>query len=164
MKKIALLVCVGTSLARMGVTKKEIYRMRTKKLAVVVLGLCSLLLLTVAPAGAHHAFSSEYDSTRPVELQGTITRVELINPHSWIMIDVRLDDGTTEAWEIEAGAPNSLYRRGFTRDSLPVGTEITVRGYRAKAEGLRRANGGSITTSDGSTIFLGGSNPDRGDR
>ena len=138
--------------------------MRINKLPVVVFGLCSLVLLTVAPAEAHHAFASEYDSTRPVEFQGTITKVELINPHSWITIDVRLDDGTTETWEIEAGAPNFLYRRAFTRDSLPVGTEVTVRGYRAKYEGLRRANGGSITTSDGSTIFLGGSNPNRQDR
>ena len=138
--------------------------MRIIKLPVVVLGLWCLLLLTVAPAGAHHAFAAEYDSTRPIEFQGTITKVELINPHSWITIDVRLDDGTTESWEIEAGAPNSLYRRGFTRDSLPIGTEVTVRGYRAKYEGLKRANGGSITMLDGSTIFLGGSNPNNRER
>ena len=133
--------------------------MRIKQLQVLVAGVGSLLLLTVLPTWAHHAFSSEYDFTKPIELEGTITRVELINPHSWFTIEVEADDGTTETWEIEAGAPNSLFRRGFTRDSLPVGTEITVRGYRAKS-GLLRANGGNITASDGSTIFLGGSNPD----
>ena len=135
--------------------------MRTKTLLVAFVGLGGFLLLTAGVARAHHAFSAEYDYTRPVELQGTITKVELINPHSWITIDVRLDDGTTETWEIEAGAPNSLYRRGFTRDSLPVGIEVTVRGYRAKYLGTNRANGGNITFSDGSTIFLGGSNPDK---
>ena len=136
--------------------------MRTQKLLVVVVGLGSLLFLTVAPAWAHHAFSAEYDSTRPVELHGTITKVELTNPHSWITIEVQADDGTTETWEIEAGAPNGLYRRGFTRDSLPIGTEVTIRGYRAKSGSLR-ANGGSVTVSDGTVTFLGGSNPDNPD-
>ena len=136
--------------------------MRTQELLVVVVGLGSLLLLTVAPAWAHHAFSAEYDSTRPVELHGTITKVELTNPHSWITIEVQADDGTTETWEIEAGAPNGLYRRGFTRDSLPIGTEVTIRGYRAKSGSLR-ANGGSVTVSDGTGTFLGGSKPDNPD-
>ena len=137
--------------------------MRSKKLLVVVVSLGSLLLLTVAPAWAHHAFAAEYDYTRPLELQGTITKVELMNPHSWITIEVQAADGTTESWEIEAGAPNGLYRRGFTRNSLPVGTEVTVRGYRAKAGGFR-ANGGSITVSDGTATFLlGGSNPENQD-
>ena len=136
--------------------------MRSKKLIVAVVNLGSLLLLTVAPAWAHHAFSAEYDATRPIELEGKITRVELTNPHSWITIEVQADDGTTETWEIEAGAPNGLYRRGFTRDSLPVGTEVRIRGYQAKAGGFR-ANGGSITVSDGTETFLGGSNPDNQD-
>ena len=136
--------------------------MRTKKLLVVVVGLGSLLLLTVAHAWAHHAFSAEYDSTRPVELHGTITKVELTNPHIWITIEVQADDGTTETWEIEAGASNGLYRRGFTRDSLPIGTEVTIRGYRTKSGSLR-ANGGSVTVSDGTVTFLGGSNPDNPD-
>ncbi len=133
--------------------------MRIRKPLSIVLSLTGLLFLTASPAHAHHAFSAEYDATRPIELQGTITRVELTNPHSWITIEVRADDGTAEIWEIEAGAPNGLYRRGFTRDSLPVGTEVTVRGYRSKS-GSMRANGGSITVSDGTTTFLGGSNPD----
>jgi hypothetical protein len=137
--------------------------MRTKTLFVVMVGLGSLLLLTVVPAWAHHAFSAEYDITKPIELAGTITRVELTNPHSWITIEVQADDGTTVIWEIEAGAPNGLYRRGFTRDSLPVGTEVLVRGYRAKSGSLR-ANGGSITVSDGTTTFLGGSNPENQDQ
>jgi hypothetical protein len=137
--------------------------MQAMRLFVAIVGLGSLLLLTVAPAWAHHAFAAEYDSTRPLELQGTITKVELMNPHSWITIEVQAVDGMTESWEIEAGAPNGLYRRGFNRDSLPVGTEVTVRGYRAKSGGMR-ANGGSITVLDGTATFLlGGSNPDNPD-
>ena len=137
--------------------------MRTKNLLAVVVGVCSLSLLQVVPASAHHAFSAEYDATRPIELRGTITRVQLTNPHSWITIEVEADDGTTETWEIEAGAPNGLYRRGFTRDSLPVGTEVMIRGYQAKS-GSYRANGGSITVTDGTATFLlGGSNPDNQD-
>jgi len=111
-----------------------------------------------APA-AHHAFSAEFDQETPVNLEGTVTKMEWINPHAWIHIDVVTEDGATQSWAIEAGAPNGLIRRGFTRDSLPVGTKIQVAGYRAK-DGANRANGSSITFEDGRKLFVGGSNPD----
>jgi hypothetical protein len=133
--------------------------MQIKKLYVLAVGLGSLLLLTVESALAHHSFAVEYDSQKPVELQGKLTKVELMNPHSWLTLEVLADDGTTQTWEVEAGAPNGLYRRGFTRDSLPVGTEVVVRGYQARADN-RTANGGSIRVVDGTeTFLLGGSNP-----
>jgi len=89
----------------------------------------------------------------------TVTRMEWINPHAWIHIEVVGEDGTAEQWAIEAGAPNGLIRRGFTRDSLPVGTRIEVAGYQA-IDGANRANGSSITFEDGRRLFVGGSNPD----
>ncbi len=118
------------------------------------------LLLIAATAHAHHAFSSEFDAARPVELRGVVTRMEWINPHSWITIDVTNEDGSVETWEIEAGAPNAMFRRGFTRDSLPVGTEVVVRGYQAR-DGGPRANGRDLTLPDGQRLFLGGSAPDQ---
>ena len=102
--------------------------MQIKKLNMLAVGLGSLLFLTIESAWAHHSFAVEYDYQKPVELQGKLTKVELMNPHSWLTLEVQADDGTTQTWEVEAGAPNGLYRRGFTRDSLPVGTEVVVRG------------------------------------
>ena len=116
------------------------------------------LLLATAAAQAHHAFSAEFDAARPVELRGVVTRMEWINPHSWITIDVTTEDGAVETWEVEAGAPNAMFRRGFTRDSLPVGTEIVVRGYQAR-DGGQRANGRDLTLPDGQRLFLGSSRP-----
>ena len=117
------------------------------------------LLLATAAVQAHHAFSAEFDAAKPVELRGVVTRMEWINPHSWITIDVSTEDGAVETWEIEVGAPNAMFRRGFTRDSLPVGTEIVVRGYQAR-DGGQRANGRDLTLADGQRLFLGGSNPE----
>ena len=122
----------------------------------VVVSLCAAVLALAAPAPAHHAFSAEFDASRPIELQGTVTRMEWINPHSWITIDVARADGGIDTWEIEAGAPNAMFRRGFTRDSLPVGTEIVVNGYRAKDGGMR-ANGRDLTLPDGQRLFVGSS-------
>jgi hypothetical protein len=119
---------------------------------------CMLQLLAVAPAWAHHSFASEYDAEKPTKLQGTVKKVEWINPHSWITIEVKAPDGTLQTWEIEAGAPNAMFRRGFTKDSLPLGTEIVVTGYVAK-NGLHRLNGRDLTFPDGRKLFMATSNP-----
>jgi hypothetical protein len=127
--------------------------MRTK-LAVVVAGLG--LLLSAVPVLAHHSFAAEFDAKKPVNLRGTITRMEWINPHAWIHMDVKGPDGKVVQWMIEAGTPNTLFRRGFTKDSLAVGTEIVVDGYQAK-DGSNRANGRDVTLPDGRKLFLGSS-------
>jgi hypothetical protein len=128
--------------------------MRTFQLA----GLIAAVLAAVsAPAWAHHAFAAEFDAKKPVKLQGKVTKVEWINPHAWIHIDVKNADGTSTEWMIEAGTPNTLFRRGFTKDSLTVGTEIVVDGYQAKDASFR-ANGRDITFPDGRKLFLGSEN------
>ena len=114
------------------------------------------LWLTATPGWAHHAFSAEFDASQPIQLQGTVTRFELINPHAWIHIDVTGQDGEVVRWMIEGGAPNALIRRGFTQRSLAVGTEILIDGYRAK-DGANRANGKDITFPDGRKLFVGSS-------
>jgi hypothetical protein len=114
------------------------------------------LWLTAAPGWAHHAFSAEFDASQPLELQGVVTKFELINPHAWIHIDVTDSDGEVVRWMIEGGAPNALIRRGFTTESLAIGTEILVAGFRAK-DGSTRANGKDITFEDGRKLFVGSS-------
>src|SRR2546425_13038999 len=121
-------------------------------LVVAIAGL--LLFAASAPAFAHHAFAAEFDAAKPVKLRGTVTKMEWINPHAWIHIDVKKPDGTTETWMIEAGTPNTLLRRGFTKDSLKAGTEISVDGYQSK-DGSLRANGRNLTLPDGKMLFLG---------
>ena len=118
-----------------------------------------LAVLAVAPASAHHAFAAEFDAKNPVSLRGTVTKMEWINPHAWIHIDVKKPDGTVDEWMIEAGSPNTLLRRGLTKDSLKVGTEVLVEGYRSK-DGSLRANGRDIKLPDGQILFLSSSNPD----
>jgi len=115
-----------------------------------------LMLLAGAPLVAHHAFSAEFNPNAPVKLQGPITKVELINPHAWIHMNVTKPDGKVEAWAVEGGTPNTLQRRGITRDTVAVGTVIVVTGYQAK-DGTLRANGRNITFPDGRTLFLGSS-------
>ena len=107
-----------------------------------------------ASAAAHHSFSAEFDASKPVTLHGTILRMEWINPHSWLHIAVKNADGTTSEWMIEAATPNTLFRRGYTRDAVKAGTEITVEGYRAK-NGANRANGRDMILPDGSRLFMG---------
>jgi len=113
-----------------------------------------------AGALAHHAFAAEFDGNRPVNLQGKVTRIEWINPHSWIHIDAKMPDGTTVPWMVEGGTPNTLLRRGITKDSLAIGTEIVVRGYQSKdalCTPKCRANGRDITFPDGRKLFMGSS-------
>jgi hypothetical protein len=114
------------------------------------------LLVSAAPVFAHHAFAAEFDAKKPVKMRGTVTRMEWINPHAWIHIDVKEPDGKMVQWMIEAGTPNTLFRRGFTKDSLSVGTEILVDGYQSK-DGSNRANGRDVTFPDGRKLFLGSS-------
>jgi hypothetical protein len=128
--------------------------MRTKQLSVVAGAL--LLCVPTLPVLAHHAFAAEFDANRPVKLEGVVTKMEWINPHSWIHIDVKADDGSVQKWMIEGGAPNALLRRGWNRDSLKAGTQISVQGFQAK-DGSMRANGRDITFADGSKLFVGSS-------
>ena len=135
-----------------------------RKLSALIAGAIGLLLvLAVTPVWAHHAFSAEFDSNKPVKLKGTVKKMEWINPHSWITLEVKTPEGQVEIWEIEAGAPNAMFRRGLNRNSLPIGTEIVIAGYLAKDK-ARRANGGELTFPDGRRLFLGGSNPDDPDK
>ena len=121
---------------------------------LAVLGLGAGLLLAAVPVAAHHSFAAEYDAQKPVKMTGTVTQMEWINPHAWIHIDVKKPDGKVEKWMIEAGAPNALLRRGWTKASLLPGTEILVEGYQAK-DGANRANGRDITFKDGKKLFVG---------
>ncbi len=109
------------------------------------------------PARAHHAFAAEFDSKQPVRFEkAVVTKMEWTNPHSWIHVDVTMPDGHNEAWAIEAGTPNVLFRRGFTKEALKPGMAIVIDGYRAK-DGSHRANGRNLTLPNGQTLFLGSS-------
>jgi hypothetical protein len=129
--------------------------MRTK-LAIVGYILGSAMLAWAPSVSAHHAFAAEFDANKPVSFKGTITKMEWVNPHAWLHVDVKKADGTVENWAIEAGTPNVLFRRGFTKDSLLPGTEIVIDGYQAK-DGSHRANGRDLTLPDGRKLFLGSS-------
>jgi len=107
-------------------------------------------------ASGHHAFAAEFDANKPIKLRGTVTKMEWINPHTWIHIEVKRPNGAVERWAIEGGPPNALFRRGFTRDSLPTGIEIVVEGFQAK-DGSRKGNGRDLTFADGRRLFLGSS-------
>jgi hypothetical protein len=123
----------------------------------VVVAACGLALLLQSPVRAHHAFAAEFDAEKPVKFtEAVVTRVQLINPHSWIYVDVTGSDGKVENWAIEAGSPNILMRRGITKDSIKIGQKIVVEGYQSK-DGTRRANGRDLTLPDGTKLFLGAS-------
>src|SRR5712691_8745272 len=125
--------------------------MRTKLVGLVI---AVGLLLAAVPVWAHHAFAAEFDQSKPVKVRGLVVKWELTNPHSWIHIDVKGNDGKTVTWMIEGASPNNLYRLGLTKESLPPGSDITVEGYQAK-DGSTRAVGRNITFADGKKFFLG---------
>jgi Family of unknown function (DUF6152) len=129
--------------------------MRTQ-LAVAIAVLGFLLTETGISLSAHHSFAAEFDANKPVNVKGTITRMEWVNPHVWLHLDVKKADGSVENWAFEAGTPNVLFRRGFTKNSLLPGTLVVIDGYRAK-DGSKRANGRDVTFPDGRTLFLGSS-------
>ena len=122
----------------------------------VVAGAAFAVAAAVVPVLAHHSFAAEFDAKKPVKLRGTVTKMEWINPHSWIHIDVKTPDGKVEQWMVEGGAPNALLRRGWNKNSLLPGTEILVEGFQAK-DGAMRANGRDITFPDGKKLFVGSS-------
>jgi len=126
-------------------------QMRTRLFAFV---LGSALVAASAPAWAHHAFAAEFDSTKPLTLKGTVTQWELINPHSWIHLDVKGEDGKVTNWAVETAPPNNLYRLGFTKESLPPGSEIVIEAFQAK-DGSTRASGKDIRFPDGRKLMLG---------
>jgi Family of unknown function (DUF6152) len=131
--------------------------MRTRlSIGAVVIALF-FVLLSQSPVWAHHAFAAEFDGNKPIHFpDATVTRVQLINPHSWIHVAVKGPDGKIENWAIEAGSPNILMRRGITKDTVKVGQKIVVDGYQSK-DGSKRANGRDLTLPDGTKLFLGGS-------
>ncbi len=126
--------------------------MRTKLFSLIAA--VTGAVLAALSAHAHHAFSAEFDNDKPIRLEGTVSKWEWINPHAWINLDVVDENGETIAWRIEGGAPNALIRRGWTKDSLPPGTEIIVEGFLAR-DGANRASGQDITFTDGSKLFVG---------
>jgi hypothetical protein len=123
------------------------------RLALVVL---AISISVSAPLLAHHAFSSEFDANKPIKIKGTISRIEWINPHTWVHVDVKEADGKVTKWMIEGGSPNALIRRGVTSQLLKVGMEVSIDGYQAK-DGSNRANGRDITLSDGRKLSVGSS-------
>ena len=126
--------------------------MRTN-LAVMIMSVATVL---AAPVWAHHSFTAEYDAAKPITLQGKVTKMDWVNPHVWIHLEVKNQDGSVTGWMVEGGSPNALLRRGFTRDSLPLGTELVVKAFLAK-DGTHLANGQQLTLTDGKKLFLGSS-------
>lgn len=131
--------------------------MRSKLITLVASG--GVLMAAASSATAHHSFSAEFDLTKPVTLDGEVVKMEWVNPHSWLHIDVKKPDGSVEHWKVEGGSPAVMLRRGWTRDSLPAGTKVKVEGFQAK-DGALRANARSLQFPDGTQLELGGTAPE----
>ena len=127
--------------------------MRSWRIAQVVSAFAGVVLLA-APLRAHHSFATEFDESKPVTVKGTITKMDWVNPHSWLYIDVKGPDGKIQSWELEFGSPNQLYRRGWKKESLPVGSEVTVVGWLSRTE-LFKANAKDVILPDGKKLFAG---------
>ena len=126
------------------------------KFGVATIALAGLVVAVGVPVTAHHAFGAEFDPNRPVVLRGPVVKVEWVNPHTWIHLEIINDDGSKQVWMVEGGTPNTLLRRGLTRDSIPVGAMIVVDGYQSK-DRTARANGRDVTFEDGRKFFMGSS-------
>src|SRR5579862_8464186 len=124
------------------------------RLVTLFLGVAAWFIASL-PAAAHHAFGAEFDATRPILLKGKIVKVEWVNPHTWIHVEIAKEDGSKEVWMVEGGSPNSLLRRGATKNSFPIGTEVVVDGYQARDHSELRANARNVTFTDGRKLFLG---------
>ena len=123
---------------------------------LTIVGMGTVALLAGGTAWAHHAFSAEFDAKKPIKLQGTVTKMEWVNPHSWMHLDVKKADGKTEAWMIELGPPGALVRRGWSKQSVPVGMQLNVEGFQA-IDGTKKANGRDVVLPDGKRLFVGSS-------
>lgn len=130
--------------------------MRNSRALALTLGLVVAVVMGGVRVAAHHAFSAEFDASRPISLKGRVVKVEWVNPHAWIHLEVKKADGSSEVWMVEGGTPNTLARRGITRNSLVAGTDISVEGYQSK-DGSNRANGRDLTLPDGRKLFVGSS-------
>ena len=124
----------------------------------LMIGMAAAALLCALPLAAHHAFAAEFDVNQPVKVKGTITKVEWVNPHAWLYVDVKGDDGKVINWRFELGAPNAMIRLGWRKESVPAGLEVSITGFRAKS-GENVGNGRSIILPDGRELFSGGSGP-----
>ena len=131
----------------------KVHAMNIKHIATIA---SAGLILAAAPVWAHHAFAAEFDAKKPIHLEGVVSKVELINPHSWIHVDVKDAKGAVTTWMVEAGSPNILLRRGLNKNSIPKGTPVIVEGFQSK-DGSKRANGRDVTLPDGRKLFLGSS-------
>lgn len=130
--------------------------MRNFKAFALTIGVALAVAMGGVRVAAHHAFSAEFDANKPISLKGKVVKVEWVNPHAWIHVEVKKAGGAAEVWMVEGGTPNTLARRGITRNSLVAGTEISVEGYQAK-DGSNRANGRDLTLPDGKKLFVGSS-------